>query len=253
MNGRNDIMDIKSGDRFGKLVVINIFDSRKKGYFKYECACDCGNVKTFEPNQLLRGRKSCGCLRRTHNMSGTRIYNIWFKMKKRCDDKNTFGYEHYGGRGITYDMKWSTFEGFYEDMKKGYSDSLSIDRIDVNGNYCKSNCRWADDYTQMNNTTRNTYVTYEGETLSAAEMSRKYKLNYRLFRSRLEKGMSVEDAMKPAQKKEELFYKGEKKTVAEWAFDYGMTYHQLKKRLMSGWDIERALNQSIRIAKRKNS
>lgn len=79
---------------------------------------------------------------RTHKMSSTRIYSVWCDMKKRCSCPNRKGYQNYGGRGITYDPKWSTFEGFYEDMKEGYSDDKTLERKDVNGDYCKENCEW---------------------------------------------------------------------------------------------------------------
>ena len=79
---------------------------------------------------------------KSHGMSETRQFEIWSGIKKRCDNKNSKAYPYYGGRGITYDPKWRTFEGFWEDMKDTYSDDLELDRVDINGDYCKLNCRW---------------------------------------------------------------------------------------------------------------
>lgn len=93
---------------------------------------------------------SCGCYGEvirgkaalTHGMSGSRPFLLWQNLKARCKNPNSESYEDYGGRGISYDPKWETFEGFWEDMQEGYSPELSLDRVDVNGGYCKENCRW---------------------------------------------------------------------------------------------------------------
>lgn len=87
----------------------------------------------------------------THGMSQTRFWYCWRQIKSKCDNPKCFGYEYYGGRGITYDPRWKYFENFLDDMFEGYSDTLTIDRIDTNGNYCKENCRWTTDSIQMHN------------------------------------------------------------------------------------------------------
>jgi hypothetical protein len=131
-------------------------------------------------------------------------------------------------------------------MKDGYADDLSLDRIDVNKNYSKDNCRWVDNLVQSNNTTRNRLVTYEGQTLTLAELCREYDLDYDLVKNRLRNGLPIEEAVKPPKQKEKLTYDERTMTVAEWAEEKGMTYFQLKKRLMRGWTVEKALNQPIR-------
>lgn len=139
-----------------------IRETGKDREFTYVCVC--GNTGKAKPSHLVNGNvKSCGCLHReksienlkqallspeigknsTHGMSGTRPHRIWVGMKTRCDNERAREYSDYGGRGISYCHKWKTFEGFWEDMKEGYSDDLTIDRVDTNGNYEKSNCQWS--------------------------------------------------------------------------------------------------------------
>lgn len=233
------------GQKFGILTAVEVVGKNRRGPL-VKCACDCGGTKTVNAKDLRNGNnKSCGCIHRTHGLTGTRPYRAWQNMKKRCDNPTNKSFKNYGGRGIKYCDKWETFEGFWEDMQEGYADNLTLDRIDVQGNYSKENCRWAGKLIQANNTTTNHLITYDGETMSQADFARKYGVDYELFRHRMKKGWSVEEAMKPVEK-EEITYNGETKRVSEWAEERGMTYHQLKKRLMRGWSIEKALNQPLR-------
>lgn len=127
------------------------------GHYKCEVKCDCGTTKIATVRQLVKHHVvSCGCKRLEgyykHGMYNTRPMSIYGHMKRRCDTPNEAGYPHYGGRGIKYDTKWCTFEGFWEDMSAGYSEELELDRINPNGDYCKENCRWADQTLQCFNT-----------------------------------------------------------------------------------------------------
>ena len=239
-------MNITVGDKFGKLTVISKQDAPHNSY-RYACRCDCGNEREFPHNALARGNnKSCGCLSKSHGMTGTRIYETWKNMKRRCDEPSNKSYAIYGGRGITYDDRWSLFEPFYEDMKDGYADDLTLDRIDPDLNYTKENCRWSDKEEQANNTRTNHLVTYKGETLTMSQMARKHGIKVDLLKGRLYKGWTVKDAIETVTEPETLTYLGKTKTVTEWAEKNGMTYHQLKKRLMRGWDVERAITQPLR-------
>ena len=122
----------------------------------WNCLCSCGTERVVLGFLLKNGDStSCGCyyeeiknLPRTHGMSKTRPHGIWGSMKNRCNSED---FKDCGIRGITYTTDWETFEGFWKDMEEGYADDLELDRIDVNGNYTKENCRWVSKSTQQYN------------------------------------------------------------------------------------------------------
>lgn len=111
-------------------------------------------------------------------------YQCWWNMKQRCNNKENRSYKRYGERGITYDPRWEQFEYFYADMGEKPM-FLSLDRIDNNGNYTKENCRWASPHTQMNNTRKNRFITYKGETITVAEASKRSGIKYQTLMSRI--------------------------------------------------------------------
>lgn len=168
-----------SGKKFGKLLVIKISPT-EHGDAYFECLCDCGNKKIVRGVDLKRGSvKSCGCLRdnfvpknKTHGMSKTRLFRIWAGMRQRCENPNNQKYNIYGGRGIKVCQEWQEFIPFMEwAYDNGYKDNLTIDRVDSNGNYEPSNCRWSSLKKQANNTRSTIFLTYNGETKPASEWS----------------------------------------------------------------------------------
>lgn len=121
----------------------------------------------------------------THGLARTRVYNIWNHMMFRCYRKNDSKWSSYGGRGITVYYKWHTFKEFWEDMEKGYSEKLTLDRIDNNGNYCKENCRWATWKEQAGNRRNTLKVIYKGKERILIDLCSELKMSYHMVFLRL--------------------------------------------------------------------
>jgi hypothetical protein len=183
------------GVRYTRLTVVAYL-----GASKWQCICDCGQNTVTKTGRLNSGHtKSCGCLvtdvllkrNTTHGLCNTKAYTSWRAMKERCTNAKYQYYARYGGRGISYDPAWNEFEAFFADMGS-CSAGLSLDRIDSSAGYNKQNCRWADIETQLSNTSQNVYLTYNGETLTAAQWGRKLSMPVHLIYSRARSGWSVE-------------------------------------------------------------
>lgn len=148
--GREDL----SGRRFGRLLCVEsesrIMSSKRRQVY-WKCQCDCGNVAFVRPQQLKEGiTVSCGCYNkervsepRKHGMSNSPEYKIFKDIKRRCEEPNRKSYKNYGGRGIK--CLWESFEQFYEEMGTRPSNKHTIERKNVDGDYCKENCIWTDD------------------------------------------------------------------------------------------------------------
>lgn len=132
---------------------------------------------------------------RTHGMSKTRFYGVWNDMMMRCYNPNKERYQRYGGRGIKVSKRWRTFDNFYKDMFHTYRLGLSLERKKVNGNYCKSNCKWIPLEDQYKNRCNSIYLTIDGKKMSAADWIRQIGATWATVYMRLKKGYSDKDAL----------------------------------------------------------
>ena len=168
-----------------------------------------------------------------------KLHDVWSHMKQRCDNPNLRMYARYGGRGITYCNEWRDYPAFHDwAVSNGYTEGLSIDRIDPNGNYEPSNCRWITMKEQQRNKERTIYAEINGEVRTLAEWSELYGLLYRTIHKRYERGIRGEDLLdkeneltKSALKTE---INGETHTLEEWARRSGVQIRTLRKRYERG-------------------
>lgn len=189
------------------------------------CKCKCGNDFIARGSDIRTGNtKSCGCLNkkvagdkaRKHGKRNTRLYNIWNNMKLRCYNKNNISYHNYGGRGIKICDEWiNSFESFYEwSMRLGYNDTLTIDRIDNNGNYEPSNCRWVNFKEQERNRGNNHKLEFNNKNCTIAEWSEITGLPYKTIWKRIDSGWTVEKTLtQPLRGQKELIWTKEKGLV----------------------------------------
>lgn len=160
--------------KYGSLTVLSEEPSKNRNTY-WLCQCDCGNT-VIKATKLLRHENypNCGCLTKqlqsenspfaTHRLTKSPTYKSWGMMKSRCNNPNYTHYGYYGARCITYDPSWESFEVFLQDMGEK-PEGYTLDRINSNGNYTPSNCRWSTRESQVDNRRNNVYLTYEGHTL----------------------------------------------------------------------------------------
>lgn len=187
---------VEKGDRFGLLTVEErSLGIRLNNKPTWECICDCGNKKHVTTSHLKQGLvKSCGCLhslsaiRHGHTEGGvrTREYNSWAGMLSRCYDPNSKIFHRYGGRGVRVCGDWLRFENFVRDMGKR-PPKMSLDRIDVNGDYTPENCRWASHTEQQNNRRDNIFLEAFGKKLTLAQWEREVGINHQTLYLRVVK------------------------------------------------------------------
>jgi hypothetical protein len=195
-----------SGQVFGKLTAVTETTKRKNSFVVWLCECACGNSVEVTSNNLRKGKtKSCGCLigdvliarNTTHGMSGTPEHLAWTCMNARCYNPNTIWYKRYGGRGISVCDRWRTsFENFFNDVGRKPTVKHSLDRIDNNGNYEPSNCRWATATEQALNRDVGTRITVDGVMDTMSGWSLRLGGSRCLIRRRIQAGMRPEDAVK---------------------------------------------------------
>ena len=207
-----------TGKRFGRLVAIKrvetVTSSSGRKYSVWLCKCDCGRYKNVRLGNLRQGTvRSCGCLfseekskamktrqlagfNKTHGEADTRLYRVWAAMKRRCSNPHVAYYELYGGRGISVCDEWQAYEPFRDWAKEnGYRRGLTIDRIDCDGNYEPSNCRWATVQEQQRNRRNNMRYEYQGKQYTVLEIANMVGLKPRTIQGRIERGWTIDEVV----------------------------------------------------------
>jgi len=199
-----------TGIKFGRLTPLGLVSRTREeeglAYVKiWECRCDCGKIARIKHTQMTGGiTKSCGCFRRettaknstTHGLRSHPLWWTWHRIKQRCHNPKNPKYPDYGARGICVEEPWrSSFQAFYDDMISKWKPELSIDRRDNNKNYCKGNCRWADDFTQASNKRSNCWIEFNGQKKLRSHWARELGIPDTTILLRLRRGWSIEKAL----------------------------------------------------------
>lgn len=254
--------EIKVGQKFGRWEVIApevIINGRHKCLCR--CSCDSHTQRYVEKFNLLSSKSlSCGCLTKEssakrmtkHGKNKTRLYNVWASMRERCYCKTSEAYPNYGGRGIKlcdewfYDYssfeKWAYENGYNEIAKKR---ECTIDRIDVNGDYCPANCRWVSQKEQNNNTRLTIHLTYNGKTQTLLEWASELSINPKTLRNRYDKGLAVEDILFPNLRRKPIIvsYKGETHNLYTWSKITGIAMNTLRNRYLKGYPLDQVFSK----------
>ncbi len=208
------------GKQFGDVVVTkripaDISAGRNRAIFV--CLCSCGKEFTTQGCNFRNGfPNSCGCKNRVrkHGMERTKLYAVWGSMKARCLKESHPAYEWYGARGVKLDEKWLDFSGFLADMGESYSEGLTLERIDNNGNYCKDNCKWATRKEQARNRSSCLVVDFRGERMNLSALAEKYSVPYPLLLDRYTRwGWSLEKAVTTPKREIKEDRNGSKNTL----------------------------------------
>lgn len=201
----------KIGQKFGRLTVLE-FKARNKQYDSlWLCRCECGNEKVIAGGKLFSGHtKSCGCLQKERtseakvkhglyfNDSGKRakLYRVWIGIKERCTNPNNKKYSDYGGRGISISNEWIDYINFHNwAIGNGYCEGLTIERIDVNGNYEPNNCKWIPQSEQSKNRRDCHRIEFNGSIRLLTDVCSELGINNKAVAQRLRRGWDVQKAL----------------------------------------------------------
>lgn len=221
-----------SGVRFGRLVALERLATRTsptgKKFSVWLCQCDCGNLTEVRLSNLRQGSvSSCGCLSHEVHSENAKLiklgqlskkhgesknnplYGIWCAMKRRCINPNAGFYEIYGGRGITICEEWLEYIPFKEwAVNNGYRKGLTLDRIDCDGNYEPSNCRWITMQEQQRNRRNNKHYDYKGKLYTVREIANMVGLKPRTIQGRIERGWTIEEVVEtPLLRSNGIYYR----------------------------------------------
>lgn len=235
-------LEILPGARFGRLTVVRELDrvhtSGGQSKRVFLLFCDCGKETTARIETLVRGcTRSCGCFHSEriidrnlkHGMSETRMYKTWANMIQRCTNPRVTHYKSYGGRGIKVCERWMNFDNFYEDTKEIYNDNLTIDRINVDGDYEPSNIRWITNQENCLNKRNTVKTEYEGKERTLKEVAELTGIKYDTIHGRVTQGKDVH--YERAQRHE---FRGQMLTLREISTLLNEPYERIEKRHQEG-------------------
>lgn len=265
---RPNIFNDISGQRFGRLLVLNPVEPHITSETKFTCLCDCGSTKDIVGRSLTKGfTVSCGCYRNervretnsTHKATSVvaaheyaMAYKTYRSMLSRCYGREgTTTTKNYRDRGIKVCDRWHDFEAFYLDMYPKPEGHLTLERLDVNGDYSPENCIWADMQTQANNKTTSVFLDAFGRRQTGPQWAREFGIKYHTIRARMRLGWSIEDAIsRPLveagqHKVTKLTLQGETKTLYEWSRISGIAAPTIMARIKRGEPIEQAVFRQI--------
>lgn len=203
---KTNILKDLTGARFDKLTVISRANTNSKsGNAMWVCRCECGSITEVIGSKLRSGyTKSCGCLRISDTAQGyskERVYRTWRGMHQRCYNQKHDKYKWYGGRGITICPEWHDFITFrIWALENGYSDDLTIDRIDPDDNYCPDNCQWVDMKTQANNRSNNRILYFNGKAYTVSQIAEMFGISSFTIFNRLRLKWSVEQIVRTPER-----------------------------------------------------
>lgn len=238
----------------------------KKYHAKFKCKC--GNHFIADIVTVARNSKkycSDGCelkkllpsnKKPTHGQSGTTEYRAWKSIKERCLNQKSDSYIDYGGRGISICKEWLDFSVFFKDMGYKPTKGHSLDRFpDVNGNYCKENCRWATSEQQNRNRRDNLKFTYNGEEKCLSELAKELNISKSTLRRWLLSGEKVSPDIKNGIKPKErhISYNGMTKSITQWAKHLNINRNTLYAKIRKGYDLGNVILEPIKKRKLKQS
>lgn len=262
-------MDNNIGKKFGKWTVISFSYKDKYNHPFYKCKCECGYENDVDIYRMKYGH-SLACPRCRYNdrivpLYIKRLRNIFGNMKARCLNSQNPSYKYYGGRGIKiYDDWLKNSNSFIEwALKNGYSDELTIDRIDNKGNYEPKNCRWVSQEIQMNNKRNNHIIFYKNEKYTISQFCKKFNLNYNTINARINEYSytNPEDLLKPklvekikkAQRMKTKYFvtlNGKRKSISEWCKEFNLSYSTVINRiLVHNYTPEEAITKKLKNGK----
>jgi len=271
---------VKPDARFFRLRIVREVSplfSGDKYRRRFECQCDCGGVNEVLLENLRAGLvRSCGCLaaerrvecKTIHGGAGTPEFRSWVSMRRRCNNPNNKSYHHYGGRGVRVCKRWDSFANFLADMGlRPPGDRISIDRINNNGDYKPSNCRWADPKVQANNRRSSIRIRYKGRVIGLSEASAISGIPENTLAARINRGWGTIPAMETplktqysklkrepkapkAYRKRTGFYRlltlnGVTKHASEWGRVLGISTNNIYNRIGLGWSDEKILTTPV--------